>query len=377
VFNPRYEPRRGRLARAFDWLALRRAAVCPSCRNTSTAWICPVCGADLPAEGLGEPVAEAVLLGPAGSGKSTYLAVLAAELERIGQRVGFVVDPADESTRRRLASRYSEPVYGRDGVPPSGTEPTPGFLERHDILRPLTFRIRGAAGQARVSAWLSVFDTAGTDWDQRRDALAQAASFLARGSGLMLVIDPLRMTAVREEIRRRAGRFTAVPGVDDRVDRRPIHLADEIRGLGSLMELAGRAVPLDASVAIVLTKLDVWGQLSDPGTLLAAIAEDGAPGIRWSPALENRVHEESEALLVRWTGETFLQQMDLKFPRHRYFAVSALGEGGGTLPGSAPHPLRPWITRPLLWLLESQGLESVVPVTNLLAPLNVAPAGSP
>ena len=301
-----------------------------------------------------------MLMGPAGAGKSTYLAVALTELEKHGNRQGFLLDPADESTRNRFSSRYTEPAYGLDQIPPSRTPPTPSYQEKPEVsLSPLMFRIRGTAGgpegKSRTS-WLSLFDSAGIDWEQRRDLWAENAGFLERSNGIMLMIDPTRIVTVREELRRRAGRYQTVPGLDERIERRPIHLADEVRGLGIVMERASRKLSFDQPVAVVLSKLDIWGQVAEPGTVLAEMADHGAIDLPWTEAIEMRVHEEIEALLVRWTGEAFLQQLEHKFPKHRFFAISALGIGAAVYPTSAPHPAGPWITRPLRWLLENQGL---------------------
>ena len=358
VFNPRYEPPRNLLARSLDWVRMRQVGYCPSCRNSSTCWICPECGSDLPPDGLGDRLGDTVLLGPAGSGKSTFLAVALTELERHGSRVGFLIDPSDESTRRRFRRRYTEPLYQ---TTPASLEATPAYLESQDSLRPLTFRVRSKVTEKTPDSRLSVFDTSGHDWEQRRDRLGESAPFLTRCNGLALVLDPTRLVPVREEIRRRAGRFHAVPGLDDRVDRRPIHLTDEIRSLGALLESAGGRLPFSGTLAVVLTKFDLWGEIADPGTVLATLAAGSAINIPFTEALEARVHEEIEALLVRWTGEAFLQQIELKFPKHRFFAVSALGAGAATSPASKPHPMRPWVMRPFLWLFGNQFCGVILP----------------
>jgi len=182
---------------------------------------------------------------------------------------------------------------------------------------------------------------------------------LGRAAVPLLVIDPTRIATVREELKRRAGRFNTVPGLDERIERRPIHLVDEIRGLAALLEQAGHKSPYPGHVAVIFNKLDIWGQLAEPGTILAEIASDGAIDLPWTVSIEARVHEEIEALLVRWTGEAFLQHLELKLPRHRFFAISTLGIGAAEHPASAPHPVSPWITRPLAWSIEMQGLGSV------------------
>jgi hypothetical protein len=107
-------------------------------------------------------------------------------------------------------------------------------------------------------------------------------------------------------------------------------------------------------LAICLNKLDRWGQLLEPGTVLHTLATSvpDQPPDRKFDAL---VHEEVQSALRKWGATGFLDYMSIHFPEHRFFACSALGDAA-TDQDDAPQPLPTplLVERPVLWLLERQ-----------------------
>ncbi|HEU5115280.1 MAG TPA: hypothetical protein VFT74_01245, partial [Isosphaeraceae bacterium] len=218
-----------------------------------------------------------------------------------------------------------------------------------EILRPLIFRLTHQANGRRKSTLLSFFDCAGEDWESRSESFRGEAQYMTQASGLLFLVDPLRIEAVASD-----SRLTLT---HKELSARPANYADDIRHLGSFFELKGRKLPSKVPLAVCLNKLDRWGPLMPPGTLLSEVATS-VPGASPLPSnLDENVHEEVKAAIERWTGESFSRQLELKFPNHRFFAVSSLGDAAQTdeeTPLALPTPLL--VDRPILWLLKQQGV---------------------
>jgi hypothetical protein len=317
VFEPRERqttgPRIG-LARMLPGRSDERA-VCPRCGKSTERWVCPECHADLPAEGR-DSVASLVLVGPPGSGKTSLTRDLARGLERLA--LGSILDPHDEPSRAALGG---------------------GWTDRDAIHRVILHQ-RQRRGETISSRWFVLFDTPGGPWEERKESFAREAGFLGRAGAIALVIDPRRLEPVAGEIRRNPGAGLEPGPVST---WRRYQLVDEIRLLGSFVEAAGGRLPLPAPLAVVLTRLESWSGLASPGTLLRAMGAvpEALPSTR---SVGRALHDEVEAELVRWNGESFLQQLGLKFPTHRFFPVGD------------PRASMAFGVEPLLrWILERQG----------------------
>ncbi|GIW87076.1 MAG: hypothetical protein KatS3mg108_1400 [Isosphaeraceae bacterium] len=314
VFNPRAgRPSPPRLTT--NLLGLRSSpphSLCPECGKPTTRWVCPDCHADLPERGT-DPFASIVLVGPARSGKSGLAHALARSLERLCP--GSVVDPVDEPSRAVVGHRSDHPGQ---------------------VSRALLRERRPGRENAR---WLALVDTPGTPWEDRDQSWARHARFLARAGAIVLVLDPRRLEPVLTLIRRHADARLQAGFVST---WRRLLLVEEIRQLGSFLELAGGRIPAQQPLAIALTHLEAWFSLASPGTLLQALGPV-PEAFPWTDQVGQRLHDEAEAELVRWNGESFTQQLSLKFPTYRYVPIGD---------PSTPHPFGVEIL--LRWLLQRQ-----------------------
>src|SRR5699024_1265573 len=127
---------------------------------------------------------------------------------------------------------------------------------------------------------------------------------------------------------------------------------DDLSKLASFFDRTPVRVPL----AICLNKLDRWGPLMAAGTTLNEVATT-VPGKPAEGDVDQLVHEEVRAAMRRWDQMSFLEHLDIDFPRHRFFACSALGDAAQAEEDAAqPLPTPLLVERPLLWLLGQQGL---------------------
>lgn len=350
--NPTQDRRRG-LRRYFDWLVMPGSAGCPNCNALTDYHLCPRCHSHLPDSVVSLPAGHIALFGPQSVGKTTYVTVLLHELDhRVGPERRFVLDPLTDEVRDRYDREYHGLTYGGSlfGVGEElngeadrrGHSATPSIETNRGILQPLVYRLTRQKGKGRAGTLLSFFDTAGEDWEMNIELLRYEARYLRQARGLLFLIDPLRIRQVAHDRRLRlTEKESRVPPAD--------YLSD-VRKLATFFP----RTPVKTPLAICLNKLDRWGCLLEPGSVLHDLATTVPGQIKID---DKTVHDEVESALRRWGAGGFLEHIALHFPNHRFFACSALGDAAPAYDdASQPLPTPLLVERPVLWLLEQQGL---------------------
>lgn len=352
IFDPRETGSSGRL----PWSGTA-APKCPRCGAETAVWVCPSCKADLPSEGASDEVVSMVGVGPAHAGKTTFLAMCAREVEsHLGPLHGFVLDPWDREAQSVVGALKA----GKDLPSLLGA----ARAEDGWSGQPWRFRLLGAHPKRGESVWMSVFDTPGQAWEERDEAFLNAAQFVTSSRALILILDPTRFGPVEAALRKRESTHWSAQGASRSsasaiAPARRVSALDEIRHLSLFFGRRGVALPTQVALAIVLTKLDSWADLAPVGTLLHGLSQNPTeiPAGLDTTEFEQILHDETEALLVEWSGESLTQQLDLKFPNYRCFAVSALGEAAHA-PSEISAPAQPvGIDRVVRWVLAAQGLK--------------------
>jgi hypothetical protein len=353
--DPRHDERRG-VRRHLDWMVLPSSLNCPHCGKPTDLRLCPRCHSHLPDSAIVLDSGHIATFGPQSVGKTTFVTVLLHELDhRVGPERGFVLDPLTDEIRERYEREYHELTYGGSqfgvGEDLNGDayrrshSATPSLETNRGVLQPLVYRLtRRSARGSRATALLSFFDTAGEDWEMNIDLLRSEARYLSEARGLLFLIDPLRIREVAHDHRiQLTEKESRVPAAD--------YLTDA-RKLVSFF----RKTPVKTPLAICLNKLDRWGRLLGPESLLYQWAR-GIPDRPVDTALDRAIHAEVQSALRQWGAAGFLEYVTLNFPSHRFFACSALGDAAQEredLPQPLPTPLL--VDRPVLWLLEQQGV---------------------
>ncbi|QDV37215.1 hypothetical protein ElP_51480 [Tautonia plasticadhaerens] len=352
--DPRRDARRG-LRRHLDWMVLPGRLDCPACGNATDCRLCPRCHQRLPDAAISGRPGHITIFGPQSVGKTTYMTVVLHELDqRFGPERGLLLEPIDEEVRRRYSQEYRDVTYGSAmqgiGVGQWGEVsrqahmPTPPLEVNRRVLQPLVYRVkrRGASGAEPL---LSFSDLAGEDWEMNFSVLRREAGHLIRKArGLLLLIDPLRIPQVARDSRVRLTPKEAIAP--------PAEYREDLSKLAAFFDRTPVKVPL----AICLNKLDRWGPLMAPGTALHEVATS-VPGELGREDSDRLIHEEVRAAMRRWDQLSFLEHLEIDFPRHRFFACSALGDAAQEeedSPQPLPTPLL--VDRPLLWLLKQQQL---------------------
>lgn len=322
--------RTGRFGRAF---APGKGGVSCDCGARTTP-VCPNCHSALPhgyADGGDRLIG---MVGTKASGKSHFIAVLMHELfQGIGSRYGAVVELLDDDTRRRFEQDLIPRVYD-EGLALLSTT-TAAADDR--VSRPLGMRLSFDRGGKRQVVNTVFFDTAGEDLAVA-SVLGSEARYVGQCAALILLVDPLQITAVRDLV----GTSTALP--DEVVD--PLVV---LRNVTELLRRE-RGVPtgkLDQPLAIAFSKLDAIRSLFEA---TSPVVREPAGGGAYDLTEGRSIGAVIRANLIQWMGPEFDAYVTANYAHANYFALSALG--GQPVDGRLTRDVAPHrVADPLLWVL--------------------------
>jgi hypothetical protein len=328
--------RRGTLGRAF---AVKRGRPV-SCECGAPARpICPNCHSDLPQRFSEAPSRSMGLIGTRASGKTNFMAVSLHELEhRVGPRFRGSLMLLDDPSRTRFDRDLMPRLYGEGRVlAMSQSARTPGADVREPLVARLSFG--GASGS---NSNLVFFDSAGEDL-QSLDVLEREARYITQSHGLVLLLDPLQIPAVRDEL------SGAVELPDEAVDA--YVMVGRVSGL--LREARGIPgdCPIDVPLALTVSKFDALRPLlSEAHPVFSLPPHDGRFDRKAAASISAAVRSD----LAGWLGERLDSFVRGEFERTAYFGVSALG--GNPIDGRLPNGVAPHrVEDPILWMLDSWG----------------------
>lgn len=307
-----------------------------------TRKLCPACARDLPYSAGVHRSLVVGLIGAKFSGKSHYVASLVRALEgRAGADFDASLVPVNDETQERYRREFRDPLFGRGLELPVTVGAPPPLI--YDLS------VGGAPWGERSgrSATLSLYDTAGENFDDR-EIVRRMLKYLGVASGVILLVDPLQVPAVRDALP--AG--SALPDLDRMADPHAVvsRVLEELEG-GGLGAPGGQfRVPL----AVVMTKCDVLrgAGLVEPNRLWSTEA-------RHAGFFDRAMHEDMSGMfgeaMLRWSPATFATVAS-RFPRHAFFGISATGCASDPATRRYRH-VTPWrVEEPLLWLLAELGL---------------------
>ncbi|MFF4387600.1 MULTISPECIES: TRAFAC clade GTPase domain-containing protein [unclassified Streptomyces] len=333
-------------------------ADCPACGGSTPVRVCRRCHSDFPSDYCDQDTRIIALLGPKASGKSTYVSVLLGELRgRVGRAYGASVTAMGGETQRR-DRELAEDLYDRLRLPEATRPAALGFNDPllYRLSLPLRRRLRGDGSRHTA---LVFFDAAGEDLASA-EAMDRYTHYLAAADGIILLVDPLQMRAVRDRLPVDVG--PPLPVIETPPQQIAADLAAQLRAHGRGSSRGRVTTP----VAVAVTKTDSLALLLEPHSPLLRNADHGAGVLDEED--RRAVHEEMRSLLDGWDSGALLRQLERDFAQLSLFGLSALGSpppahAPADAPKSGPRPLR--VEDPLLWLL---GLGGLLPRTGTTGP---------
>ncbi len=319
---------------------LPHESVCPECNKSTNKYVCPECHSELlPDVGQTDERIIAVI-GGRSTGKSNYIATL---VHRLRTAVSTTFNTGTIARGDMTSQRYNKsfrPLFDDKKVLP----PTPAGDAETKI--PMVYRVRFNEHRNRA-ATLVLFDTAGEDM-RSLDSMSREAKYITKSQGLIFLLDPLQIPAVRTllpaDVVRGAG-----------VGTTPDEIVSHLVGLFEKDRTWRRGQKIKTPVAFTLSKIDALLNVDgiiDPGSSLRHAG--GHLGYLNKSDVE-AVHAEIAAYLYGWMSDgAFEQLVNSYFEDYRFFGMSALGRTpnpDGTL--DSIEPLR--VEDPILWLFKKYG----------------------
>lgn len=320
-------------------------AKCPECPITSTLRLCPTCHSELPAStGRGKQLVFGVI-GAKESGKSHYVATLIHAIQREMSTAFYSnLQETGDETIKRYNDDFKKYVFDQRITIPATRSASADRRVRMPLIYELQFMARGGAAGITHAATLSFFDTAGEDLDAE-DTLRVENKYIFNADGLILLLDPLQLDAVRAKV---AGRVR-LPEQNTETREIVTRVANLIRGAKCL---TGER-KIDIPVALAFSKSDAITSLLPPGHAAVQSPWYGEGAFRMDDFEDSS--RQLEALVDEWNPDGIVHALRANFSRHGVFSCSALGcepDADSRIPHLQPFR----VLDPFLWLLAKNQL---------------------
>lgn len=314
-----------------------RSIDCDICKKEARTRLCPKCHFELSHDvGLVDQKIIAII-GGSNTGKSHYIASLITRLQHVvGANFRFSVSMLGDGTRERWNRDFYTPLFEKKHI----LEPTQRSTLDSIVKTPLIFRLTFQDGNHIRALNISFFDTAGEDMSKLQvDALAVEARYICKADGLIVLLDPLQIESVRQQL----------PAVQKPLPdpmARPEFIVGRLRELlEGFYHLSGsKKIPIP--VAFTFSKVDTLRSLVAPDS--AILQHSGHYGELDLPDVQS-VSTEIGNYVQAWINVGFYNEIDFKFANYRFFGVSSLGNEPAANGQVMVQPLR--VEDPFLWIL--------------------------
>ena len=323
---------------------------CAGCNQESHKRLCPHCHIELPTTtGQFENMIFAVI-GAKDAGKSHYIAVLIEQFKNfIGPSLGLLLEPLNDMTLKRYRASFYEPVYKTRKVI-RNTES--GRTDNADVRMPMIFTMAftgknfmGAASIKNIVT-LVFFDTAGEDLNDA-DTMSTINKYIYRANGVILLIDPLQLSHVRNGLTSGVGLPSQNAETEDIITR-TTNLIQQGRNLR-------QNEMISTPFAVAFSKIDAVDSLLDPQMQLRSKSNHfGGFDIQDFQAVSG----EMQAQLANWDSANIVQQVTTRYKTFGFFGLTALGCNPHATGGNIMSVLPRRVEDPFLWLLHCNGLLS-------------------
>ena len=320
---------------------------CQKCSAPTSKHVCATCHSNLPLSIADSEDNIISVIGSKQSGKSHYLAVLIEELRNyLGDELGASVRAVDSETEHRFNNKFKRPIYEHKktlAVTQSASTDT-------DQKRPLLFIIKFKSGKEMKMVTLAFFDTAGEDLKSQSE-MSKHANYLTNSSGIICLVDPLQIQAVRDEILQLNNDYR-LPTRDLNAETFDIlsRTTNLIREKNKIAENKQIEIPF----ALAFSKIDSLNPILPQSSKLLQqrnIIIDGKYNLDEFEVM----HEEIDAHLKNWGHNSTIHQLSTEYKDYAFFGLTALGHEPDEQSNISKVEPRNVID-PILWVLWKKGL---------------------
>ena len=313
-----------------------RYVECNECSKVTSKRLCPECHYELSHDaGFVDDYTIAIVGGP-DTGKGHYIATLIHRLQNdVGTNFGFGLIMLGDETRERYRTLYFEPLFYRRELLAATRSASVDITIKHPMIFRLTYRL----GRRMIAVNMSFFDTAGEDMINK-DAMASDARYISSADGIIFLLDPLQIDAVRQTLPE-----DILPRRDPRAD--PAYIVDRLREVFEEQRKLSPTQKVKTPIAFTLSKMDALLPIIDSSTLLK---QTGPHFGYLDKGDSDSVGTEIWNYIQTWMGPMFNNKLGTAFQEFHYFGVSSLGhtpDSKGKL--ASISPVR--VEDPFLWIL--------------------------
>jgi len=337
----------GKVLKPAGFFRFAHKVSCPDCREESRTHLCPKCHSELPDHEYKNYIFS--VIGAKGAGKSHYIAVLINQIMgQYGYREDILLSEKDDYTINRYRNDFKAPVFNEKQT----INVTRSALTDANTQRPLIFsldikRKRFLLGDTKNIVNLIFFDTAGEDLNDS-DVMSTVNRYIYRSDGIILLIDPLQLSRVRERLRLKHSGIE-LPEQNTDTAEILIRTTNLIRNGKRLKGKDRISIPL----AIAFSKFDAVQPIIGDDQLSWNNAPCHRGGFDWEDF--SAVNDEMEYLLKEeWKQGALLQRVRSWYSKYGFFGLSALGSNPCDSRIDHIAPIR--VLDPFLWLLAQHKL---------------------
>jgi len=323
---------------SFGWFKNTSLAKCDLCAVESKKRLCPICHFEL-SHDVGEIDDHVIaIIGARETGKGHYITTLINRLENeVGTQFNFSLRMLGDDTRKRFEEDYRTPLLRRKEM----LQPTQSAAVDSRVKSPMVFRLTPKNRSQAIN--LSFFDSAGEDM-QSLDMLSSEARYICSASGIIFLLDPLQIDAVRGQLSP-----DILPVRDYTAE--PVYIVERLRELFERRLGISANTMIKTPVAFVLSKIDTLLPIIEPGSALHLTGEHFGS---FNLTDAQSVHTEIRNYLDSWMGSGISNRVEAEFGQHAFFGVSSFGRTPESGRLETISPIR--VEDPFLWLLYQLGM---------------------
>jgi hypothetical protein len=326
--------------------SLKKDRKCTNCSSTTNLRLCQKCLFELPYTFGSYQDETFSVIGLKNSGKSHFIAML---VKIFGSRISEQFHVSMEVVHDDISAKFNNMYAGNldRGIIIDATQAHDDRI-RKPLIYKLLFRREGLFGDKKLDvATISLFDNAGEDLFSE-SAMRKVNQCVFNSTGIIMIIDPLQLPPVREELKVRGVPLPQKSINHEGAKEILTRVAKLIREQSKLSQNQFIEIPL----AIAFSKSDVLKSVIGEANSMM-FNDSNHKEVLNKKEIEG-ISNEIEAFISSWDDTGIITQIKNNFKNYCFFGFSALGSNpdGGKI--TLFRSIR--VEDPFLWLLYKRNL---------------------